>query len=510
MDRLACVDLPAFPLQLLRRREPGWQGHPVAVVAEDRPQAAITWVDDRARAARILPGHRYAHALSLAPDLRAGVVADKEVAAGVDAVCARLRRFSPEVEPCAEQPGVFWLDGSGLERLFGSMHRWAHAMAQDLRGQGYDASLAVGFTRFGTYAVARSRAGGISLFDDPAAEHATARDVSLALLGVDPRLRDHLRRLGVSSVGEFVRLPAGGILQRFGTEAHLLHRLAAGERWDPIRPAVVSDPLEEQVLFDDPERDTDRLLFAIKRALDPLLERTARRRCALARLVVEFTLDRPGHLERVVREDDAPGRIRRDAIRPAEPTLDARLLLRLLHLRLESMPPEAGVRELLLRVEEVPATGEQLALFAQKPRRDLRAANEALARLRAEFGDGAVMRATVRDGHLPEARYGWEPLREVARPAPRPEGDRPLVRRIWTRPRVLPPQEHRYRDDGWMLGDLERGPVVQVQGPYIVSGGWWAGDVHREYHFAETRRGDVLWVYYDRRRRRWFHHGQVE
>lgn len=529
MDRLACVDLPAFPLQLLRKRHPDWQGHPVAVVAEDRPQAVITWVDDQARAARVLPGHRYAHALSLAPGLRAGVVSEGEVAAGVAAVCEELRRYSPRVEPCAEQPGVFWLDGSGLERLFGSMQRWARAMTRDLRGQGYDTSLALGFTRFGTYALARSRPGDITSMGDPAAEHAAARDVPLARLGVSPRLRDHLRRLGVSSVGDFVRLPAGGVLQRFGAEAHLLHRLAAGDRWDPLRPRTPSDPLEERVLLDDPERNVDRLLFAIKRALDPLLERMARKRLALARLLLDFTLDRPVQLDRPVRDDDAPGRTRTDAIQPAEPTLDARVLLRLLHLRLEATPPEAGVREILLRVEEVPATGEQLALFAQAPRRDLRAANEALARLRAELGDGAVMKATVREGHLPEARYGWEPLRELKLPNPGPapasehgsehgpahgpehgEAQRPLVRRILTRPRVLPPQEHRYRDDGWMLGDLERGPVVRVQGPYIVSGGWWAGDVHREYHFAETRRGDVLWVYYDRRRRRWFHHGQVE
>jgi len=46
-------------------------------------------------------------------------------------------------------------------------------------------------------------------------------------------------------------------------------------------------------------------------------------------------------------------------------------------------------------------------------------------------------------------------------------------------------------------------------GPYVVSGGWWARPVHREYHFAETLRGDLLWVYYDRQRRRWFLQGEV-
>ena len=40
--------------------------------------------------------------------------------------------------------------------------------------------------------------------------------------------------------------------------------------------------------------------------------------------------------------------------------------------------------------------------------------------------------------------------------------------------------------------------------------GWWNRPVHREYHFAETQKGELLWVYYDRSRRRWFLQGRVE
>jgi protein ImuB len=84
-----------------------------------------------------------------------------------------------------------------------------------------------------------------------------------------------------------------------------------------------------------------------------------------------------------------------------------------------------------------------------------------------------------------------------------------LVRRIHTHPLPLPPRE-RHEPDGWMLRGLEEGPVARVLGPYVVSGGWWNRPVHRDYHFAETRRGDLLWVYYDRMRRRWFLQGRVE
>jgi protein ImuB len=87
---------------------------------------------------------------------------------------------------------------------------------------------------------------------------------------------------------------------------------------------------------------------------------------------------------------------------------------------------------------------------------------------------------------------------------------RPLVRRVFARPQQLPAQARLARDDGWLLSGLEHGAVVRIRGPYIVSGGWWAHELVREYHFAELRRGDCMWVYYDRNRRHWFWQGAVE
>ena len=44
-NRVACIDLPALPLQLLLRRRPDWRRLPAAVVAEDNPQAPLLWVN---------------------------------------------------------------------------------------------------------------------------------------------------------------------------------------------------------------------------------------------------------------------------------------------------------------------------------------------------------------------------------------------------------------------------------------------------------------------------------
>ena len=76
--------------------------------------------------------------------------------------------------------------------------------------------------------------------------------------------------------------------------------------------------------------------------------------------------------------------------------------------------------------------------------------------------------------------------------------------------RVCCPSRNQPRAGVPFLSGLEQGGVVRILGPYVVSCGWWAQGLAREYHFAELRRGDCLWVYYDRNRRRWFWQDAVE
>jgi protein ImuB len=49
-----------------------------------------------------------------------------------------------------------------------------------------------------------------------------------------------------------------------------------------------------------------------------------------------------------------------------------------------------------------------------------------------------------------------------------------------------------------------------MYGPYRVSGGWWKRLVERDYYYAETDHGDLLWLFYDRPRKRWFLHGVLD
>ena len=500
MDRMACVDLPAFPLQLLLKRHPDWRTRPVVVVDRDKPQGVILWANEQARAQRIRPGMRYSAGLSLSGTLHAGEVPVTDISRAVARLVDRLRRFSPDVEPCGDEPGVFWLNASGLSHLYTSPRQWAAEIRAALQTAGFRSTIAVGFTRFGTYAIAKSvghEAGAkdIAILRDVATERVQAGQVPLDRLGIAPTLRDSLHKLGVRRVRAFLRLPAAGIRRRFGSEAHRLHRLAAGDLWVPLQPLRMTDPLVQRHDLDDPESDVSRLLFLIKRLLHRLLITVTERHEVLTALTLRLRLDRAG--------------VQTEQIRPATPTVDVRQIMNLVRLRLETISIAAGVTEIRLTAGAKRATTAQHGLFVEQPRRDLAAANRALARVRAEFGEGAVVRARVTDGHLPEARFVWEPLDALAPPQPRDVALRPMVRRMHDAPIPLPPRP-RHEPDGWLLRGGVRGHVMDLAGPYLVSGGWWRTAVHREYYFAHMRDGDVLWIYYDRPRRRWCWQGQVE
>ena len=60
-----------------------------------------------------------------------------------------------------------------------------------------------------------------------------------------------------------------------------------------------------------------------------------------------------------------------------------------------------------------------------------------------------------------------------------------------------------------MLRGLEQGPVTRVNGPYAITGFWWRDPVARDYHFAETKTGEQLWVFYDRGKNRWYLQGEL-
>jgi protein ImuB len=324
-------------------------------------------------------------------------------------------------------------------------------------------------------------------------------------LNIEPEFRDILFKLGIKTVGDLLTLPPGGLRERFGKDAHRLYLMAAGDLWTPLEPEAPEEHIRQKSILDDAESDATRLLFLVKQLLHPLMAALAARGQALTTLWLSLLIDHGDRLK--------------EPLRPAAPTLDAAQILDLVRLRLESLQLAAGVAEIELGAETCAATSEQLRLFTENPGRDLDAANRALARLRAEFGAESVVCARLTDGHLPEARFTWEPLTRIKLPQNVLNGSndfnnlnspKVLVRRVMAKPQRLAGGPCHSHEDGWLILGPRHATIDKLTGPYIFSGGWWNREIQREYYYAETRAGDLLWLFYDRVRRRWFWQGLLE
>ncbi len=526
MPPTACVDVGALPLQLLLRRRPEWRRRPAAVVTEDKPLGTIVAVNRPAQAVGVRVGMRYATALSLAAHLQAATVAPEEIAAGVATIRALLLTLSPRVEWAGDGAteaaagaglgaGVFWLETAGLHRLYRSPAALAAALQRRLRAARFRATVALGYTRMGTCILAqqlhRARSAGGArrgwlIAPDAAAEQAAACRAPLERLPLEPPVRDLLEQLGVVTVGHFLRLPYGQLLGRFGPRVAAVHRAGAGGAPEvPVQTPAPAPRFLGRRRLEPPAADAGRLLGHCTELLDGLLAQLR----AQEQAVVELEL-------RLLAED---GTRRCELVRPAAPTHRRQRLLELLALRLRGLELTAGVEELTMELRYAPLPTGQGALFATRQRRDPAAAAEALARIRAEFGNRAVRHAVLVDAHLPEAQFRWQ-IGQIAgglqplRPAPAAAGDRQplrLVRRLG-QPRRIP------------APGAGAAPARPHRGPFLISSGWWlpptagteagtegaGGPADRAYYVIRAPRGALEWIYYDRLTGLWYRQGWVE
>ncbi len=376
---------------------------------------------------------------------------------------------------------------------------------------------------------------GLQIFESPAEEKTAALRAPLVRFGLPEKTLAGLEKLGISSLRDLLRLSGKGLANRFGKEVLALHRLASGEHSPASSIFSPQTPVELRISFEPPETDIERLIFHAKRLLDQILAELGKQGLAITELAYE------------VECEDAPPVS--GSVRPALPTEDGVKLLSLLRLRLgaaspgnrtpgKQTPVGPGVLQgsadqpgrrilgLVLRALGGIYVSEQPGLYQASggtlPTSPKKAA-EALAQIRAEFGEDSLVRLETRDAHLPRGRYRCRPispeeavLRNPGKSSPKGffETRTPrLIRRIYDQPLILP---HRGsgEPDGWLLRGIEHGPVQGFTGPFRISGGWWrllsGRPISRDYFFVRLKRGDVCWVFYDRERRSWFLEGRVE
>lgn len=378
-----CVYVREFPAQALLRLRPELRETPCVVLEGEAPQQTVCALNTRAR----LLGLRH-RMTKVEVDTFEGVTAfdrsqrTESVVQTILLECAG--GFSPLVEECSVD-GIFVcvLDASGTESLFGPPLMLAKQLRQRLRSIGISASI-TGSKNFHTaVCLARGLRGGIPIqiirFGD---EAKALSPLPLSVLDMSETQEETFRTWGVRTVGALSALPEKSLISRIGQDGKRLLQLARGERGHLLQPMDVPFVLEEQAELDFPLDDLESLLFGLSTMLEQLILRAKSRVYALASITITLHLDGGGSHERTVN--------------PRVPSNDKQLWLKLLHLDLQSHPPQASILKVHLHAEPGATSKVQLGLFLPQLPEPGRL-DVTLARIAAIVGDGNVGQAVLDD-----------------------------------------------------------------------------------------------------------------
>ena len=363
----------------------------------------------------------------------------------------------------------------------------------------------------------------------PGGDAAFLAPLPVALLPLPAEARERVSRLGAQTLADFGKLPANALRHRFGPDGVTVRALAAGHDEGPLRPRPTPLQLHDTVDLEWVETSLDRLLFLLKRLTDRLSVRLGHHGLGCGRLRVRWLLDDSGlttgddPVEAPIPQtpsptaqgEGEPGAIV-SVVRLAEPAGSGSGLLEHLRWHVEGLRPEMfrdpdtgqmrGVRGIVVEAEELaPLGGRQLALLpgedgASPDSERLLAAERALARLQARWGEGAVRQAELVASRRPERAFRWREAgwaftlpgtehggraerhascgrlgrRSAGRPLP--PAPRPAQGREAARPRTLVPRPLA-ASPLWLMGQPE--DVEVDRGGRLPNGRRRPGDVTR-------------------------------
>jgi protein ImuB len=508
--RLACLLVPDLPWVALVRAEPDLAGRPLAVAAGAGPRADVVAISPEAarRGVRLPCTTAQARAACAALEVRVAAPAVEE--AGRRALLDAALSASPRVELAPPVSGLraaeaaVFLDASGIASCFGSETGFAAALALRSHRVGLPAIAAVAGSRDVARIAARRLLPawlvrppgepGPTEVVPPGGDAAFLAPLPLELLDPPDALAESLTRFGLRRVGDLVRLPRRALVGRLGADAARLLTRVLGEGQDLPPPAAPETRLEETADLEHPIDRLEPLLFVLQGLLSRLAARLECRGLACDELALELRLVGQGR------------EARRVGI--AAPTLDVRVLLRLVALSLEARPPGAEVEAVAVASTGRPLRGDQLDFF--RPAGPSPALlSRTLAELEALCGPGRVGAPVLVDSHRPDA-FALAPF---APPVTTPasalrETAPPYVHHLTVRA-LRPPLPAqvvlRAGRPAALRSAVASGPVVQLAGPWRTSGNWWSEEERFAFDHYDVVTGDgtAARLRYDPLRSRW-------
>jgi protein ImuB len=528
------VHLPLLSLESFAATLPdARQAQPIVLLAEHR----VAVLNAAGRQAGILPGHRRATAMALAPGLVIGEADALRDAASLQSVAHAALAFTPSVALRAHEHVVL-LEVQASLRYFGGLPRLMQRLAQALAPLGHALRYASASTALGAALLARWR-HGLEMGHHTTRAQALAAlldDVPLALLDAGRPHAETLQAMGLQCLGDVRRLPRAGVARRFGTELLQALDRAYGEQPDPCEWISLPPVFDSRIELFARADTTEQVLHGAAVLLLRLVAWAQAQHARIGRFELRM------HHEPRHRDHLQPAVSTLD-VALAEPSADAAHLQLLLRERLAHATLAAPTLELSLHcAHAVPGAPPNTELFPT-PGSEREGLLRLIERLQARLGREQVQQLQPRPDHRPERSGALQPVEvsglrlpkkggeargrgghsrpplaapgEAASPDPdflrklglpswaapaahgAPETGRsaelPLSRPAWLLPEPEPLPERESRP--WLDGR----PLQLLLGPERLETGWWDDEpAQRDYFIAQAADGALVWIYRDR------------
>jgi protein ImuB len=396
-------------------------------------------------------------------------------------LCPHAQAFTPFVS--IEAPNALLLEVKGSIQLFGSLQILQAAIDACWQRLGLKAQSATTPSTLAALWLARAGAGMHG--DDEGKLPGLLAKVPIACTAWDAERLQTLRALGITQVGEMLRLPRGGLARRLGPAVLRDLDIAAARLPAPRRAFIARERFRERCDF---ETEVEHVAY-LEKALEPLIERCA-----------QFLRHRQAGVQALqlrLRHRELPAtRVR---LGLASITSERRRLSDVLSQKLTRLELKAPVRGLELISGSLRALSacsrDVFAGLTGASTRDT--APQLVERLRARLGEEAVYGVCLIEEHRPEA--AWGRVRTLSLGWPLGSGSKQEA--AATEPRMPRPV--------WLLAEplaIPKPPLLQ--GPERIESGWWDGKgVARDYYVARQMQGARLWVFQERHTGQWYLHG---
>lgn len=492
------IHLPALPLDALRDRQ---TGPARAVFEEQQGMRRVLLANRCARKQGITAGLSLNAALALVPAL--GLLAreparERQVLEGL---AGHAERYTPLVS--IEMPDVLLLEIAGSLALFGGVDALHRQIDTDLAAHGFTISLAIAPTPLAALWLARTGTRATVLY----AQHLAGAlgPLSLRCLQWPAAVCESLDGMGITSVGDCLRLPRQGFARRFGALRLIELDRALGRVPDPRVSYRSPEQFSSDCELPEEQSDSEILLDACRSLLVALERFLMMRQVAVQRLRFSFF-----HLKEAATHLTL-GRL--------APDYRAEHWFELLDTKFGQLSLPAPVITIRLqsgRLQASEATTDALLFSSLSRQEKIMPVTRLLERLAARIGDESVHGVTAVAEHRPH--YASSAIRMSGEQMPQcvlPPNERaPQLVDIRQSGRLL------LRRPLWMLVEplllaLERdvphyhGPLRLEAGPERLETGWWDGNgIARDYFVAVNPKGMHLWIYrVCREPGRWYLHG---